>query len=154
MPNILTVSSPTSDANHPRTLIHQNPVLRSDSIPLIIEVVGIITTVTTCLLMHLIMKKSHKDADRPTFHHLIHQQYYNEQLDKFLNEQAKRNEVVRDLLPWHKRDSVKSMRECLFAILKACDWVGLFRLQNLHGINFRKDSFNLCSLWKFSFPFL
>ncbi|VDK79872.1 unnamed protein product [Litomosoides sigmodontis] len=57
-----------------------------DSIPLIIEVAGIITTATTCLLMHFILKDSYEDTSWPTFHHLIHNQYYSKQLDRFLND--------------------------------------------------------------------
>lgn len=57
-----------------------------DCVPLIIEVIGIITTVTTCLLMHFILKDSYEDTNWPTFHHLIHDQYYSKQLDRFLND--------------------------------------------------------------------
>ncbi|EJW85175.1 hypothetical protein WUBG_03915 [Wuchereria bancrofti] len=92
-----SVSGTFSDVNQHQTLIHQYPMLDFDSVPLIIEVIGIIATITTCLLMHFIMQKSYEDADRPTFHHLIHDQYYSKQLDKFLNEQDKKNETARDL---------------------------------------------------------
>lgn len=94
-------------------------MLGFDSIPLIIEVIGIVTIVTTCLLMHLIMKKSYEDTDRPTFHHLIHDQYYSKQLDKFLKEQDQKNETVRDLF-LNKHDAIKFICGCLFYTLKAC----------------------------------
>ncbi|KAL3997146.1 hypothetical protein ACH3XW_9650 [Acanthocheilonema viteae] len=83
-----------NDVNRHPTLIHQYPTFGFDSIPLIIEVVGIITTVATCLLMHFILKKSYEDTDRPTFHHLIHDQYYSKQLDEFLNDRDGKNETV------------------------------------------------------------
>ncbi|KAK6105485.1 HMG (high mobility group) box family protein [Brugia pahangi] len=124
------------DVNQHQTLIHQYPILDFDFVPLIIEVIGIIATVAMCLLMHFIMQKFYEDADRPTFHHLIHNQYYSKQLDKFLNEQDKKNATARDLFS-NKRDTVKFIRECLSCILKACIWhfFGVFSLQNLKILN-------------------
>ncbi|VDO26981.1 unnamed protein product [Brugia timori] len=120
------------DVNQHQTLIHQYPMLDFDFVPLIIEVIGIIATVAMCLLMHFIMQKFYEDADRPTFHHLIHNQYYSKQLDKFLNEQDKKNETARDLFS-NKRDTVKFIRECLSCTLKACIY-GIFLEYSVYKI--------------------
>uniref|UniRef100_A0A0R3RL75 HMG box domain-containing protein n=1 Tax=Elaeophora elaphi TaxID=1147741 RepID=A0A0R3RL75_9BILA len=109
-----SVSSTFNDVNQHPTLIHQHSTSDFHSIPLIIEVVGIITTVAACLLMHCALKKSCENTDRPTFHHLIHDQYYTKQLDEFLNEQDGKNETVRDPFP----NIVKPIREH-FCTLKA-----------------------------------
>ncbi|OZC08750.1 HMG box [Onchocerca flexuosa] len=87
-----------SDVNkHQTLLLHQQHSNSGfDSVPLIIELIGIVTTVITCLLMHFIMKESYEDIDRPTTHHLIHHKYYSKQLNQLLNEQDRRKKRVRD----------------------------------------------------------
>uniref|UniRef100_A0A8R1TMS6 Uncharacterized protein n=1 Tax=Onchocerca volvulus TaxID=6282 RepID=A0A8R1TMS6_ONCVO len=85
--------STISDVNEHQTLLllhRQHSTSSFDSVPLIIEVIGIVTTVITCLVMHFIMKETYEDIDRPTTHHLIHHKYYSKQLNQLLNEQDRR----------------------------------------------------------------
>lgn len=47
--------------------------------------------------MHFVLQKPYEDIDRLTFHHLVHDQYYNKQLDEFLSDQDRKNETVCNL---------------------------------------------------------
>ncbi|VDK27637.1 unnamed protein product [Gongylonema pulchrum] len=66
-----------------------------DSVPLIIECVGLACGLIACVAMHCLLKRIYEsDDDGPTIHHLIHDKIYNSQLLQFLQRQERHNVQV------------------------------------------------------------
>ncbi|KAM3722311.1 Thrombin-like enzyme catroxobin-1 [Dirofilaria immitis] len=105
----LDFTSTFNNVNEHQSILHQYSMLDFDCIPLLIEVIGIIITIATCIVMHLIMKKSYENIDRPTIHHLIHDKYYNKQLNEFLNEHDRKRKILRDVS--NKREMLRDVFE-------------------------------------------